>query len=308
MTALHQRTVHTGDSLRYPRAAAFAAVCVVLAGGGHVLASSSSVPSVPAAAASVAAAAAHPAVPPWWTWVAGFVVVLAAALPLAGRSRSLPGIAGLLIACQLVLHTLFVLGPQAVAAAVAHAPAGAGADGTGVSDAALMARASQFVCGAHLLNAEQARQILVDAGVGIDLTDFGRAGTVAAGGGSPAHGHAASADAWLAVLPSLPMLLGHALAGLAAGWLLRRGDLALLRLVRLAGQDPADAPAVLRPLRSALTLARALCAGLPGTPGRLPAVPRAAFGDVPAPPTAPLLHTVIRRGPPARAHVFALAA
>ncbi|MEU9577849.1 hypothetical protein [Streptomyces chilikensis] len=298
MTALHQRTAHTGDFLRYPRAAAFAAVCVVLAGGGHVLAS------------SAASAAAHSAVPPWWTWIAGFLVVLAAALPLAGRSRSLPGIAGLLVACQLVLHTLFALGPQAVAAAVAPVPAGAGADGPGVSDTAVVARASQFVCGAHLLNAQQARQILIDAGVGVDLADFGRAagGAPGAGGGVHVHEQAASAGTWVSVLPSLPMLLGHALAGLAAGWLLRRGDLALLRLVRLAGQDPADAPAVLRPLHRALALTRALCAGLAGTPGRRPTLPRAAFDDVPAPPTAPLLHTVIRRGPPARAHALALAA
>jgi hypothetical protein len=104
------------------------------------------------------------------------------------------------------------------------------------------------------------------------------------------------------------MLLGHVLAGLAAGWLLRRGDLALLRLLRLAERDPADAPAVLRPLHGAFALTRVLCAGLTGAPGRPPVPPGTAFDALPAPPTAPLLHTVIRRGPPVGAPALALAA
>ncbi|MGW0930335.1 hypothetical protein [Streptomyces sp. NPDC002644] len=287
MTALHQRAAHTGDELRYPRAAAFAAVCVVLAGGGHVLASSAS----------------HPAVPPWWTWIAGFLLVLAAALPFAGegRSRSLPGIAGLLIVCQLALHTLFVLGPQAMAAAGGNP----GAAGPGGSDAAVVERASEIVCGAPLLSAEQARQILIDAGLRSDLQELARLSDT--GGAGHVHQHVVTGGL-ASVLPSLSMLLGHALAGIAAGWLLRRGDLALLRLVRLAGQDLAAEPAVLRPLRGALALVRALSAGLPGAPGRLPVPPGAAFGDVPVPPTAPLQHTVIRRGPPCPGRTLALAA
>jgi hypothetical protein len=289
MTALHQRTAHTGDDLRYPRAAAFAAVCVVLAGGGHVLASS----------------AAHPAVPSWWTWAAGFLLVLVAALPFAGRerSRSLPGIAGLLVACQLVLHTLFALGPQTMAAVRHGGGAGLGAGGHGAVEASAMVdRASRIVCGANSLTAEEARQILIDAGLGRDLSEFAR---LSAGGG---HRHTAPSEAWLSVLPSLPMLLGHLLAGLAAGWLLRRGDLALLRLMRLAGQDLTTEPAVLRPLLAALALVRALYAGLPGADERPQVPPRAARDDTPPPATAPLQHTVIRRGPPATARTLALAA
>ncbi|MEU3553686.1 hypothetical protein [Streptomyces fragilis] len=291
MTALHQRTAHTGDDLRYPRAAAFAAVCVVLAGGGHVLASSAS----------------HPAVPSWWTWAAGFLLVLAAALPLAGRerNRSLPRITGLLVACQLVLHTLFALGPQSGAAARHGGVTDVAAGGHGAVDtAAVVDRASRIVCGANRLTAEEARQILVDAGLGRDLAEFAR---LSAGGGY-GHPHTGPSDAWLSVLPSLPMLLGHALAGLAAGWLLRRGDLALLRLMRIAGQDLAARPTVLRPLLAALALVRVLHAGLPGAHER-PRVPSGSvLDDVPAPSTAPLQHTVIRRGPPASVPALALAA
>jgi hypothetical protein len=288
MTAPHQRTAHPGDDLRYPRAAAFAAVCVVLAGGGHVLASS----------------AAHPTVPVWWTWAAGFLLVLVAALPLAGRARSfsLPRITGLLVACQLVLHTFFALSPQSGPAAGRPGGAlGMAAGAQGSVDAAVVDRASRIVCGANALTAEEARRILVDAGLTRDLKEFARL-TAHAGHGHP---HTASSDAWLSVLPSLPMLLGHALAGLAAGWLLRRGDLALLRL---AGQDLAGEPAMLRPLLAALTLVRALYAGLPGTPERPGMPPGAGLHDVPAPSIAPLQHTVIRRGPPAGVRTLALAA
>ncbi|MER5477438.1 hypothetical protein ABT026_10685 [Streptomyces sp. NPDC002734] len=288
MTALHQRTAHTGDDLRYPRAAAFAAVCVVLAGGGHVLASSAS----------------HPAVPSWWTWVAGFLLVLVAALPFAGRerNRSLPRITGFLVVCQLVLHTLFALGPQSMAGG-RHGAAGMGAGGA-VDSAAVVDRASRIVCGANRLTAEEARQILVDAGLGRDLAEFAR---LSAGGGH-GHQHTGPSDAWLSVLPSLPMLLGHALAGLAAGWLLRRGDLALLRLMRLAGQDLTGRPTVLRPLLAALALVRLLHSGLPGAHERPQVPPGSVLDDVPAPSTVPLQHAVIRRGPPASVRTLALAA
>ncbi|MYY86544.1 hypothetical protein GT044_35755, partial [Streptomyces sp. SID335] len=52
-------------------------------------------------------------------------------------------------------------------------------------------------------------------------------------GGTPGSGGMGSMGG-MGLVPSLPMLLAHVLAALAAGWLLRRGDLALLRLVRLA--------------------------------------------------------------------------
>ena len=67
----------------------FAAVCVVLSAGGHVLASCAAVPL--------------------WTLGVGFLAVFAVAAPLAGRERSLPGIAAALAAGQLGLHALFGL-------------------------------------------------------------------------------------------------------------------------------------------------------------------------------------------------------
>src|ERR1051325_3027616 len=92
MTAPHPRTARAGTGLRVLRAAVFAAVCVVLAAAGHTLASCATVPL--------------------WTLGAGVVGVVAVAAPLAGRARSLPGIAALLAVGQIVLHTLFGLGQR----------------------------------------------------------------------------------------------------------------------------------------------------------------------------------------------------
>ncbi|CAM5548356.1 hypothetical protein SALBM217S_07276 [Streptomyces griseoloalbus] len=98
------------------------------------------------------------------------------------------------------------------------------------------------------------------------------------------------------LLPSLPMLLGHVLAALAAGWLLRRGDLALLRLADLSAQGVAEG-ALVRSLRGALVLVRALRAGLPGAPGAGPVTLRTALlAPIPS-RSAGLHHTVIRRVP-----------
>ncbi|MBT2443507.1 hypothetical protein J7E93_26120, partial [Streptomyces sp. ISL-36] len=102
--------------------------------------------------------------------------------------------------------------------------------------------------------------------------------------------------------PDLPMLLGHLLAALATGWLLRRGDLALGRLVRLSahGATGLAEAALVRSLRAALTLVRALLAGLPGVPAAGPRRPPRTATDTPVPAGAEALqHTVIRRGPPA---------
>jgi hypothetical protein len=99
------------------------------------------------------------------------------------------------------------------------------------------------------------------------------------------------------VLPSLPMLLGHVLAAVAAGWVLRHGDLALLRLMRLSAQGVTEA-ALVRSLRAALTLVRALRTGLPGAP-EIARTPHTALLAPLAPRTTALQHTVVRRGPPA---------
>ncbi|WP_030344481.1 hypothetical protein [Streptomyces sp. NRRL S-1022] len=275
MSAPHPRTARPGAGLRILRAAVFAAVCVALAACGHTLASCAGVPL--------------------WSLGAGFLGALLAAAPLAGRARSLPGIAALLALGQTVLHTLFGLGQHQVT--MAGMPAGT--TGGVLSDSALVERATRLLCGSAPASVTpgHAFRLLLDA----RLVD--RAGRPTAALGTLEHAHDAT-GASAGLLPSLPMLLGHVLAALAAGWLLRRGDLAVLRLIELSVHGVAEG-ALVRSLRAALALARVLCAGL------LPAAeagrrgPRPDRDETPAPHTAVLQHTVIRRGPPAAAFLLA---
>ncbi|MFV0134924.1 hypothetical protein ACLGIH_17095 [Streptomyces sp. HMX87] len=273
MTAPHPPSARSGHDLRILRAAVFAAVCVVLAAAGHTLASCAAVPL--------------------WSLGAGFLGVAVVAAPLAGRERSLPGIAALLAAGQLVLHSLFGLGQHGSTAVTATAQS-AGS----LSDASLVQQAARLVCGAGAaaISPAQAERILADA-------------RAVEGAGAHQHTDALSAtvDPSASLLPSLPMLLGHVLAAAAAGWLLRRGDLALARLVDLSAQS-AHAVAeetLVRSLRGALALVRALCAGLPDAPEGDARLPRTAVLAPPAPRTTALQHTVIRRGPPAVALALA---
>ncbi|MEU6840850.1 hypothetical protein ABZ930_03120 [Streptomyces sp. NPDC046716] len=264
MTAPHRRRTHAAADLRLLRAAVFAAVCVVLSAAGHVLGSTATVPL--------------------WTLGLGSLLVFCAALPMAGRERSLPGIAATLGIGQIALHSLFGLGQS-------HGSMTMGADQPSVVE-----RAARLMCGAgaSALSPAQARRILDDAGV---PADGGHHDMVMGGG------------ATMALLPSLPMVIGHLLAAAGAGWLLRHGDLALGRIVRLSrhsAQGVAGA-ARARALRAALALVRALRAGLPGAPGVLPRVTRTGFVAPPVPRAAALAHSVIRRGPPA-ADAFLLAA
>ncbi|MEU4486385.1 hypothetical protein AB0H94_16070 [Streptomyces purpurascens] len=258
MTAPHARATRSGHPLRILRAAVFAAVCVVLAGAGHALASCEGIPL--------------------WTLGAGFLGVVAVAAPLAGRVRSLPGIAALLAVGQTVLHTLFGLGQHGTAATTSSVP-------TGASDAALVQQAARLLCGttAAAISPAQAHKLLTDA----RLQPTGGA-----------HTHVTTDAAPASLWPSLPMLLGHVLAAIAAGWLLRHGDLALLRLTELSAQGVTEG-ALVRSLRAAFALVRALRAGLPGAPEARPC-PAHAVRPVPEMPcTTALQHTVIRRGPPA---------
>ncbi|MFI6943963.1 hypothetical protein ACIBI4_32315 [Streptomyces sp. NPDC050418] len=107
------------------------------------------------------------------------------------------------------------------------------------------------------------------------------------------------------LLPDLPMLTGHLLAALALGRLLRLGDLAVTRLVDLSvhGAEGVAQGALVRALRAALSLVRALHSGLPGVPAPALTTHRTT-PDAPARPrVTALAHTVIRRGPPAAAFV-----
>ncbi|MFI5667961.1 hypothetical protein [Streptomyces sp. NPDC051704] len=264
-----------GAGLRLLRAAVFTAVCVVLSAAGHALASCAAVP--------------------WWTLVIAFLAVFAVAAALAGRRRSLPGIAAGLALGQLGLHAVFGLGQHSAAAA--QAPAGA--------DTSLAALAARLVCGGNSvpLSPADARQILETAG----LDPAALAAQAAAQGAAPVHaGHAHLAQAAAAPatgLFSTGMLLGHLLAALAAGWLMGRGDAALFRLVELS-RGSAEADPV-RPLRAALAFVRALGAGLAGTPAGAPQAARTAAEPAAHTGRDALQHTVIRRGPPSTALALA---
>ncbi|MFF6802447.1 hypothetical protein [Streptomyces sp. NPDC012616] len=285
-------SARSGRDLRLLRAAVFAAVCVVLAAVGHTTASCAAVPL--------------------WTLGAGFLAVLAVAAPLAGRARSLPGIAALLAVGQTVLHALFGLGQHAasvsadastsVSRSVSSASASAALS---ASDASLVERAARLVCGATAapISPAQAQRMLVDARLyspGAGTGGTGMSGMNGMSGmGSMRHpaDALATAGSTMSLLPSLPMVLGHVLAAVAAGWLLRRGDTALLRLLALSAHGVAEG-ALVRSLRGALALVRALLAGLPAAPGTGVRLPRTALLTPDSPRTIALQHSVIRRGPP----------
>ncbi|KAF4406052.1 MULTISPECIES: hypothetical protein [Streptomyces] len=253
-----------GAGLRLVRAAVFAAVCVVLSGGGHALASLGHVPL--------------------WALGAGFLAALAAAASFAGRERSLPGIAGALAAGQLALHTVF--GYAQHGAATPAAPPGHG----GTSHHQVTALAQSLLCNGGPISPAEAGRVVAAAGITPATGAPGAGGAPAAlSGGDALTG---------ALLPSLPMLLAHLLAAVVLGLLLRRGEAALFRLVRLSVRELA-AGAPVRALRAALALARALHGGLPDCRG-----PRAGISGAYGPGTAgpqvlALEHSVSRRGPPA---------
>ncbi|WP_346096146.1 hypothetical protein [Streptomyces olivaceiscleroticus] len=314
--------------LRLLRAAVFTAACVVLAAAGHMIGSCATVPL--------------------WTLGAGCLGVLAVTVPLAGRERSLPGIAVALAFGQLVLHALFMVGQRGL---TVRLPAGGV---NGLSDRAAIGLARQMTCGfgSGRITGAQARDMLTAAGIGPagGTTGGATGGTTGRAAGAHAaqdamaqdamahasmahgaagqgmavhdmatHGAAGTGGSGLSgtvqhlgldlpagLLPSLPMLLGHLLAALIAGWLLRRGEAALWRLVRLSAPAAREATAAasMGALRTALRLVHALCAGLLGAADPTPHAPVSYEHDKAGPEELALQHSVVRRGPP---H-FALAA
>ncbi|MEU0392419.1 hypothetical protein ABZ208_06530 [Streptomyces sp. NPDC006208] len=214
---------------------------------------------------------------PWWTLALGFAGVFALVVPFAGRERSLPAIAAALTVGQLGLHTLFTAGQQHVRIAP-------------TADETVVRMAAKLVCGAGAaaMTPADARRIVTMAGMDPAAQQA-------------AHTHTAEAAAAPGLLPTLPMLLGHLLAALVTGLLLRRGDAALLRLMRMSADSAHEVAetAWLRALRAALVLVRALLSGPAGGLGpAVRTVPAAAEPRVPAAGHV-LAHTVIRRGPPA---------
>ncbi|MFF2327641.1 MULTISPECIES: hypothetical protein [unclassified Streptomyces] len=255
-----------GAGLRLLRATVFTVVCVALSAAGHSLASC--------------------AIVPWWTLLAGFLGIFAVTALLAGRERSLPSIAAALAGGQIALHTLFGVGTHTTST------------DTAAGDDLLIRFAASIVCGAGpaQLNAADAHRIITTAGIDpASVVDRGHQHMVSASGsGSSVLAGTA------ALLPSVPMVLGHLLAAVVTGWLLRRGEIALFGLARLSayGVQQIAAGARLRALRAALALVNALRAGLRGGSTTGPRTLRTAV-DAPAPATGdPLLHMVIRRGPP----------
>ncbi|MDK1474976.1 hypothetical protein QNO07_16390 [Streptomyces sp. 549] len=262
-----------GADLRMLRAAVFTAVCVALSAAGHVLAAGATVP--------------------WWSVAAAVAVVFAVAAPLAGRERTLPGIAAALAAGQTALHFLF--------ATAQTGPAPAPAEDRG----GLLALARSLVCNdrAATMTEAEAHRVVTDAGLSGSVVHGGH--TLPAGDGTSAAACLEAVVRTALAMASGPMLLGHVLAALGAGWLLRRGEAALWRLVRLSAAACGELlPAA---LRTALALACALhrgtsAADLPTVRGGV-GTDRVALPTTGAPPSS-----VSRRGPPAAPGSFVLTA
>jgi hypothetical protein len=258
--------VRANADLRLLRAAVFAVACVALSAAGHISAAGATIPL--------------------WALGGAAVLVFAGVAPLAGRERTMSGIAGALAVGQITVHTLFACGQSTTVAT-----------GTGGSDGGerggVMSLAGSLLCDDRLLatmTEAQARRIVTEAGMAAGHS-----------GHSTANGSDGLAAGFLQPLvhaaltmASGHMLLGHLAAALAAGWLLRRGEAALWRLVRLSA---VAADELLRALRSALGWVRMLTAGLrtPDTTVRT----TARRLRRPALEPGALRHTVVRRGPPA---------
>lgn len=258
-----------GADLRMLRAAVFTAVCVVLSAAGHVLASCATVPL--------------------WTVGVGCAAMFTVALTLAGRERSLPGIAALQAIGQLALHALFALGQHRATAAEEAAQRADAAQGHVIGLAARLLCAS----GPGRLDAATAHQIVAHAGIDPSAAHSPHAMPSSAAPAEQAAGMAG-------LLPSLPMTLGHLLAALTIGWLLRRGEMAVWRAAGLSvdGARGVAEAALVRALRAALKLVRVLLAPS-GAPYGGPCRPRTAERNEGGTTALALQHSVIRRGPPA---------
>ncbi|NLU76262.1 hypothetical protein HCC61_27100 [Streptomyces sp. HNM0575] len=298
-----------GADLRLVRAAVFTAVCVTLSAAGHSLTGGQHVPL--------------------WSLGLGFAVVFAVAAPLAGRERSLPGIAALLAAGQVALHTLFscertAAGTGAGASAMPSGPAHAGAHGLS-HGAGLRDLAARLLCDeqpAGGISQSRARQIVSDAGLDADRLaghahhagqHMGHAGHAGHAGHEAAGGAASAAEAPLECLRSAahaalslfdgPMLLGHLLAALVLGLFLRRGEAALWRLVRLSARSARSAVRRVKASFGALGAALAFVRALGG--GLLPPMPAPTWfryaQDHGTARSVLLDHSLNRRGPPRRA-------
>ncbi|MDX3098916.1 hypothetical protein PV417_31155 [Streptomyces sp. ME19-03-3] len=209
---------------------------------------------------------------PGWTLAVGWLVVFAFVAPLAGRERSMPAIATGLAGGQFVLHVLFN---------VSGICGGGGIAGI----------AGRLLCDerATVLPAHAHTHALA-------ATSTGHTAAMPGMPGMPGMSDAAAGSTMLSY--SLPMLLGHALAAVTAGWLLRRGEASLWRLVALSVRGLAELSG--GALRHAVALVRRLLTGSPAAPRAVPGAGRTDGSDR-VPRTVRLRHILARRGPPAYA-------
>jgi hypothetical protein len=273
--------VRAAADLRLLRATVFSAVCVTLAAAGHVLVSGTGIPL--------------------WAVVVAWAGLLCVAGPLAGRERSLPGIALALLGGEVGLHVVFCLG-QGTAAAATVAPAD--------RYHRTVAMAEHLLCGpgAVRLTPSQATRILKQAGIdpiratsGTHLTSGLHASSGMAGmAGMAGHGaHAMS----LTSMFTLPMLVAHVAAAVITGWVLRRCERELWQAVRLPAltADQLARFALLGRLRCLLAAAVRVSALVDGLLERLRSalVGRRTEEDGARRLLSAVLWTcVVRRGPP----------
>jgi hypothetical protein len=268
--------VRAGADMRLLRAAVFSAVCVALSAAGHAIASGASVPP--------------------WALLAGWAMILVFAALLAGRERSLPGIAAALLGGQLGLHALFSAGQWCQSAAPA------------ARSSQVVALARRLLCGgspAHL-SPDYAARVLRRAGIDPSAVHHLPATPAMPGmPGMPITRDMSGLSPTMhgAMGYSLPMICVHLAAAVIAGWVLRRGEAALWRLVRLSvqGATALSSAAAPHPLRTALAAARSLAAVAGLAARRLAAARRPGWSGRGhgMPECVALEHFVVRRGPPA---------
>jgi hypothetical protein len=261
--------------LRLLRAAVFAAACAALAAAGHL-------------------AVAGPGIA-LWALAAGWAAVFAVAAPLAGRERrSAPALAAALAMGQLALHCLYCLGQHSP-----HAPHGDGSGDGGSGGNGVLAQVARLLCNDHAatLTEPEARHIVTAAGLD-PATGGGHHATATPPPPPAADGLAGHLADAVASLGSAPMLLGHLLAATAAAWLLRRGEAALWRLVRLSTRAVAETAQALAFLLTALRRALRLADRTPTSYEAVARPHRHARLGAPAVTGTVLPHDLTRRGPP----------
>ncbi len=192
--------VHAGAGLRLLRAAVFSAVCVVLSATGHALASGDGIPP--------------------WAVLAGWAAMLCLVGPLAGRERSLPGIAATLLTGEFGLHLVFCLGQVGATGAAARRP------GT-VTAWAVRPRCDARVTPLAARNAACAVRRVATGPAAVAHAAHRMPGMA----GMAGHGARAMP---LSSMFTPAMLAAHLTAALVGGLVLRHGEAALWRVVRLS--------------------------------------------------------------------------